>query len=611
MKNILLVMPRITYAINDWNIPPVGIAYVSASMKKMGLPIYNINLNLEEGKIEDIIKKAIIKHKIEIVCTGDLVVNYSAVKDIVDTVKGIDKSIITIIGGGLVTHSPIEAMDIIKNADYGVIGEGEITDIELVQAINNQTDLSQVKGIIYRENEKLHITDSRADSVDIDSIPWPDYEGFNYFELLKRHLVEEKLTAPLTTSRSCPFRCTFCSKSGGSKYRQRSLDSIFEEMDYLITKYNVVEFFLNDELFADKLERVEAFCKRVKERNVNWHVMLRISSKITEELLRMMKNSGCVGICYGLESADDKILCSMKKGINVKMMLQVLKLTKAEGINVRGGFIFGDTLETVKSADYTLNWILENIELINNVSISPIVLYPGSALYERAVRERKIKSTKEHILQGCPLVNISEMSDNEYYHLVNVKLPQFTAKFRKKISYNIANELNETIINYNCNKHYIHEFTCRKCNSRIRNRLYTTDMFQKHMSCPNCGEKYDFFPNFLYFNTFNRRITEILSDSQTAIWGAGETLNCLYECNKYLRENDVVIIDSNLHKQQQGFYDKKVYSPEALKEKSIEKIICCVGNVFYNQLKNMIPKQYPEVKKVIWINEVILCVEED
>ncbi len=601
MKNILLVMPRISYAINDWNIPPVGILYVSACMKKAGLPVYTLNLNLAEGEVGDIISKEIQKNSIDIVCTGDLVVNYKAVQEVLDAAKEVKPDIITIMGGGLVTHSPEEAMDIVENADYGVIGEGEITDTELVRALIRGTDIEAVDGVIYRKAGRLVKTQKRKEVENLDQLPWPDYDGFGYFELLKRHSSNGRLSAPLTTSRSCPFNCTFCSKSGGDRYRQRSLESIFSEMDYLVEKYGVTEFFLNDELFADKLDRVSEFCEAIKARGVTWHVMLRISNKIDFELLRTMKDAGCVGICYGLESADDSVLKSMRKGTNAELMKRVLEDTHKAGLNVRGGFIFGDVAETSESVEKTFDWITENAELLGNASISPIVLYPGSLLYDNAVKSGSIKSAKEHILRGCPLVNVANMTEAEYFDMVHHRIPEFASKIRQRFSLGLKKELEETLAVKDGK--YIHRFTCRKCKSIIEHVVEPTDMFQKHVDCKTCGEKYDFFPNFLYFETFEEDIKAWLSRDNTAIWGTGETLNCLYEAITYLKEKEIVLIDSDELRQQEGFRGMKVYSPKAIQEKEIKNIVCCVGNVVYMQLKDIIKREHPDVN-MIWINEI-------
>lgn len=439
--------------------------------------------------------------------------------------------------------------------------------------------------------------------MDLDSLPFPDYEGFQYFELVKKSSHAKSLSAPITTSRSCPFSCTFCSKSGGGRYRQRSLENIFVELDFLIDKYGITEIFLNDELFADKLDRVKEFCSEIKKRGLNWHVMLRVSKQLTAELLQEMKHAGCVGVCYGLESADNEVLKSMRKGTTVEMMEHVVKITKEAGLNIRGGFIFGDQAETKETIAKTMDWILDNMEYLGNTSISPIILYPGAGLYDLAVEKGIIKSSKDHILRGCPLVNISKMSDEEYIDIIEFEIPKFAALFRKRFSDELIKELKEEIKAAEGNKSYEHTFICRNCGERISHEIFPTDLFQRHFAC-SCGEKYDFFPNYLYYYEFTEEITKELSKDKVALWGIGETLNCLYQCNEYLRDHDVTLIDSAESKRRKGFEGRKVNAPDIIDEKGIKEIICCVGNVYYKQLIEEIPKKYPNVEKIIWLNEI-------
>ncbi len=603
---VLLVMPKVPYAINDWNIPPVGIAYVSACMKRAGIEVYNLNLSLSEYDTKDAIERAIDEYGIEIVATGDLVVNYRAVQEIVDIAKSYKEEIITIIGGGLVTHSPIEAMKLIANADYGVIGEGEITDAELVRTLEICGDVSKVKGIIFEREGKYIITPPREEIEDLDTLPWPDYEGFQYFELIRRFSVDGKITAALTTSRACPFHCTFCSSSGGRKYRQRSLDSIFAELDFLVDKYGVSEIFLNDELFAVNQERVIEFCDRIARYKLDWHVMLRIGKQIQLPVLEKMRASGCLGVCYGLESADNGVLQSMKKGITVEEMLRVLIITKQVGLNVRGGFIFGDSAETCETAQKTMDWIESHVELLENVSISPIVLYPGSALYDKAVKKNIIADTTEFIANGCPLKNVSDyMTDAEYYHLVNYKIPDFSARYRYKIAKYHEKELKEHIDLYD-GKVYLHRFTCRKCGREDTRKISARALFQYHLVCPACGEKYDLFPNYIFFSQHEAEITRLLKTMHAAIWGVGETTQVLYHCNEYLRNHELKFYDSNVYKQEHGFYGKKVYDPEMIPEHGIQTIICSVGNANYLSISKYIHEHFLGVKNVIWINNILL-----
>lgn len=601
-KNILLVMPKVPYALNDWNIPPVGLLYISASLKNRGFNVYTLNLMLEDLVMEDVLKKYILSNNIDIIATGDLVVNYRAVKDIIDIAKKIYPEIITIIGGGLVTHSPLEAMKIIDNADYGIIGEGEDSICELIGALENNLDIKNVKGVIYNDNGYLYQTRESEPIKDLDKLPFPDYDGFNYFQIAKRFSSNQDITAALTTSRSCPFSCTFCSSSGGKTYRQRSLKNIFNELDLLINKYGVNEVFLNDELFAVDARRVVEFCEMIKTYHIKWYVMLRISKHIQIDLLKKMNECGCIGVFYGLESADNQILESMRKKITVEEMSRVLIITKEAGLKMRGGFIFGDTKETMTSVENTLSWIKQHFDLLENVTLSPIVLFPGSELYNRAVKTQRISNSEEFIRNGCPLINSSQyLSNEEYDFIVHYKLPEFTAELRNKIAELYQKKLNEKIFADFSTGQYRHVFTCEKCEKENSRILYSTMMFQSHFVCPYCNEKYDFFPNYLYFKTYEKSITDFFRKNNVAIWGCGETLHNLYVCNQYIKNNDIPLIDVNPYKQKHGFYGKHVYSPNDIKFLNVEIVIFCLGNVNYDKVKIDFAKKYPLVKNIYWI----------
>lgn len=610
-KQVLLVMPAVPYTLYDWPIPPVGILYVSSYMKKMEISVHCLNLGLCDGEPMDELKQVILDKQIDIVATGDLVVNYDVVKEIVDCAKAVSENIITIIGGGLVTHSPEEAMQLIPNADFGVIGEGEVTDSELVLALEEGQDPGQVKGIVYRNGSKLCKTLPREPIEDLDMLPWPDYEGFDYFEIVRRHLGDNNMTAPLTTSRSCPFQCTFCSTSGGGvlkKYRQRGLDSIFGELEYLVEHYHVKEVFLNDELFAVNEERLLSFCERIKPFHIKWYVYLRLGKHMQLELLREMREAGCVTVFYGLESANDEILKSMKKGTTQQEMLRVLEITKEAGLIARGSFIFGDTQETLETAESTMNWVEEHIDLLETVTFNPIRVYPGSELYARAVKAKRIPDTVEYIRAHCPLVNPSERMDEDTYQiLVYEKIPGFAARYRKKLQQQNKECMNENIIPDRSEGYYRHTFKCERCGNEVTENIYPmVSMFQHRTHCSSCGKQYELFPGVLLLQQYEREFSKMLLEERYAIWGMGETTQDFYHNNVAFQElQNLILIDSNAARQKIGFHGKKVVSPETALAAGVDKILCCTSVENYHAICKSVKNNIHQ-PKVVWLYEVLL-----
>ena len=237
--NYLLVMPRLVQNMGDGYSFPLGIAYISASMKKAGHNVITLNLNHRNGEVDEIIRKEIEENKINVVATGGLSFQYSTVRRVVEAAKRVNREIITIVGGGIISGDPEPAMQALAYADYGVFGEGEITINELCAALEHGRELSKIDGIIYKNGNSFITTKPRREIENIDSIPWPDYKGFEIEKYLRSTPpgisgLNRQNTVFMLASRSCPYNCTFCFHTSGQKYRQRALDGFFDELDYMV-----------------------------------------------------------------------------------------------------------------------------------------------------------------------------------------------------------------------------------------------------------------------------------------------------------------------------------------------------------------------------------------
>lgn len=421
--NVLYVIPRYrTYGMEGHYVMPMGILYVSAYVKREGnVNVYTLNLNHVEGEEYDILEKYIKDKGIDIVGVGGLSGEYSDLQRIVLYVAQIDESVMIQVGGGIMTADPQVTMSAMPEVDFGIIGEGERTSVELFDALMTGKELSTVDGLIFRDGDKLVTTGKRSEIEDLDSLPFPDYEGFDYGEYLRCNpdmSDEGKKYSQVSVigGRSCKYNCTFCFHPSGSKYRQRSLDSIFAEIDYLVKRYNISYIALREELFATDNERVREFCQRVEPYDFDWSIQLRIDS-INQELVDLLKDTRCRYVFVGVESADDKVLKSMRKGITRAQIETALDMLREAGLNSRSGVIFGDTEETYESAMSTLEWFRQNY-MKYRMFVDMIIAFPGSVIYKRACQNGVIPDPVQFLKDGCPIVNISRMPDAQFDQLV-------------------------------------------------------------------------------------------------------------------------------------------------------------------------------------------------
>lgn len=439
--NVLYIIPRYrTYGMEGHYVMPMGILYVSAYVKRSDIAnVYTLNLNHESGEEYDILQSYITKNNIDFVGLGGLSGEYSDIFRVVSYVRKIDPDVIIQVGGGIMTADPMVTMQAMPDVDFGIIGEGEQTSVELIDAIARKIDVTSVNGIIYRDENGFRITNRRVEIDDLDTLPLPDYEGFNYAEYLRLNpdLSDEgKKYSQVSVigGRSCKYNCTFCFHPSGSKYRQRSLDSIFSEIDYLIKNYDISYIALREELFATDNERVRQFCERVRVYDFDWSIQLRIDS-INQELVDLLKNTRCRYLFVGVESADDRVLKSMRKGITLTQIEHALDMLRDAGLNSRSGVIFGDTVESFETAMFTLDWFKKNYTKYR-MFVDMIIAFPGSVLYRRACDSGVIPNPVEFLKDGCPIVNVSQMNDTEFATLVTtiekMNYRKYNVKYYKK-----------------------------------------------------------------------------------------------------------------------------------------------------------------------------------
>jgi radical SAM superfamily enzyme YgiQ (UPF0313 family) len=415
--NHLIVMPRIVSKIGEWYQFPLGIAYISAALKKAGFNVHTLNLNNEHGSVADILCERMAILDIGTVSTGGVTGQYGAIREVLESAKQIKPSVITIAGGGLISSAPEDAMAALECVDYGVIGEGEVIVCELFAALENAADPRFIPGIVYRNGRVYVQTVGKPAPVLLEDVPFPDYEGFGFAKLLESvpNIIgmSEYNTLPIVTGRSCPFRCTFCFHTSGQKFRQRSLDDVFAEIDYLVENYGVKYLSIQDELFLYKknLPWVEEFCRRIKPYGIKWLAQFRVND-ITPELVERLKEANCATMAFGIESADNAILKSMKKGITIEQTEYALDIVYRAGVGIQGVLIFGDPAETIETATRTLNWWKAHRHF--ELQLSAVITYPGTEIYRHACQKKIIPDPVKYIRDGCPLVRLSNMSDAEY-----------------------------------------------------------------------------------------------------------------------------------------------------------------------------------------------------
>ena len=381
------------------------MAYLSACLKREGFDVVCFDDQPDALRDQDY----------DVLLTGGMSVHYRGIKALVDASRRYHPDAKVVLGGAFVTSDPALAQQLVPH-DYGVKGEGEVTVVELARAIQLGKQPNEIAGLVGSPDREAGY---------LDTFPIPDYSGWRlerYLDmqhpLMTRNMSvrDNPRMASIITSRSCPFHCTFCYHPLGQTYRERSLDSVFEEIFVLVNGYGVNMLHLFDELFSRSRERVMEFCRRITPFDLKWTVLLRVD-QVDAELLNTLRSAGCFNVGYGVESASNKVLRSMKKGTTIALVDKAMSLAREAHMGVQANLIFGDAAEDEATAAESFAWLVENRAY--QLWLCMIRVVPDSALWRLALERGVIRDKAKHITDGLPLVNVSQLSARAYRRLTN------------------------------------------------------------------------------------------------------------------------------------------------------------------------------------------------
>ena len=261
-------------------------------------------------------------------------------------------------------------------------GEGEQTIKEVVDAIENNSSIENIRGISFVKNRGIVHNPDREFIQDLDSIPMPAYELFN----IKKYKVMS-----LISSRGCPYACKYCCAANFWKRRIRnhSVDRAIAEMKILHEKFEVKKFKFHDSTFTLDKQRVLDISKKIDENfYVTWSCEARADT-LDEEMLRTMRKSGCVFVFIGVDSASLQVLDSIDRRMDIEKMEQAFFLAKKCNMSTKAYVAFGMPGETMESVEQTIGFLKRTKP--DQIMLSLTTAYPGTDLYEDAKRGHVIK----------------------------------------------------------------------------------------------------------------------------------------------------------------------------------------------------------------------------
>jgi anaerobic magnesium-protoporphyrin IX monomethyl ester cyclase len=451
MKKICIINPPSATLSSGFmagaRIPPVGAAYIAASLSSAGfstIVIDAIGENLDQfyliDNIPDIIVQGLKPSEIVDKIPEDVsVIGMSCMfssewfmsRMIINLIRERFPLVPIIAGGEHITSDPENSLINCPALDICVLGEGEETAQELCQNLTQGLSLDNVRGICYRDNSVIKKTGSRNRIKNLDSSPWPKWDGIPLQNYLKRgHSMTtiNRPSMPVVGSRGCPYRCTFCTspQMWGTDLNLRSPQEIVREIKYYKDTYHIEHVdFLDIVGFFKKSWVKELLELMIKEDlKISWvHGAGTRSEILNLELLQLFKQSNTLRILYAPETGSETTVKKFKKRINLNEMVHSMKGAISLGIPTRVGLIYG-------FPDQTLAEVFSNIIFgfklsflgVDDVVSHPFSAHPGSEYYSMLEKAGKIsvedllkENTYHFFLKNqvhCQIGKLSSWSDN-------------------------------------------------------------------------------------------------------------------------------------------------------------------------------------------------------
>lgn len=335
------------YPLEEAPAPPLGVTYVAAAFEQAGADVRIFDY-IVSGYTPEKLKAQLDEFQPEVVGSTSVTLNFPGAAEIVSTAKRHRPSLVTMMGGPHVSFAAAKTLDAYPAIDLIVRGEGERTIADLMAEGMNPSTWEKIRGLAFRRNGEIVMTEPQPFIEDLDSLPLP-----------ARHLLPLSryqalgYSISIITSRGCPYSCIFClgRRMVGSRVRLRSASRVVDEIEQILA-YGIDRINVADDLFVSHSGRVKEVCDEILRRGLRftWSAFARVNT-VDRDTLRLMREAGCDSVSFGVETGNSDLLKLIQKRITREQVRGAVSLCRETGIIAHTSFMVGlpgETPETLK-----------------------------------------------------------------------------------------------------------------------------------------------------------------------------------------------------------------------------------------------------------------------
>ncbi|MHC4432106.1 MAG: B12-binding domain-containing radical SAM protein [Planctomycetota bacterium] len=369
-RRVLLVSPPSASRYGGLRVP-AGIGYVAQSLSDNAIDHEYLDMRIGYGWKD--LKKKVKAYEPDLVGVSMITLGYKATYRLICDLKQLRPDCTVVVGGHHMTILKEKVLAECPAIDLGVVSEGEQTIVELCQG---RLSYPQIKGLIYRDGDRIVCTEQRPPAEDLDQIAFPRYERFDLRDYSKQ--------IPIQSSRGCVHRCTFCpNRMLGVRYRARSPENFVDEIEYWYGR-GFRQFAIDDDNFTFDNRRVHQICDQIERRGLRG-LMIRCSNglradRVDRQLLARMKEIGVREVGFGVDGGNDRVLKHLKKGETIETIERAIAIACDLGLDVKIFIIVGTPHET--EADIEDSIRLGRKYPVARVNYNNAIPYPGTEMFD-------------------------------------------------------------------------------------------------------------------------------------------------------------------------------------------------------------------------------------
>ena len=378
---------------SDHVAPDLGLGYLAAWTRKAGHEITLIDPNNARMSRSELHAR-LSELRPDVVGIKLFTQDVASAGETVRFVKSNIPGAVVVLGGAHPSAVPEAVLRTFPEADYAFRGEAEIGFARFLELLQGTGSAEDVPALIWRDGSNVRIND-QVFIKDLDELGIPAWDLIDPRDYSDTAETFRKAfpAAPISITRGCPFPCTYCAGHiiSGKPIRTRSMVHVLGEMEYLMQEFGVREFNIVDDNFTHNRAVVEAFCRGIIERgwDIHWSgsTGIRLDS-LDEDLLGLMRRSGCYSFYVGIESGSQRILDLMKKHLTLETIRAGVRMISRSGIDVSGFFIIGYPGETREDILATISFAQE-LPLFK-AHFFHFTALPATEAYDMLVQQGKI-----------------------------------------------------------------------------------------------------------------------------------------------------------------------------------------------------------------------------